>query len=538
MANAAHAPEIDSAPHLPRLLARLTELAGAVIQIWGWPGTGKRALLEVLVANPPQTGGASAGPGTARPLALAEVETEERLRATLADPEVAAARWLVCLQAPETVLAAACRLLRPGQRWVGASNRRLESEDSSLPISVLGPAELLLTEDETRALVGSSGIHDEALARSLHHLTSGWYTPLRLVAGALAAGDLESPADLDVSALAKLPAIESFLRHEVLEPLPPEARSALLALARGGTGEPEALEPYGWSPRVLGGAAIPPLLGALARDRVHDRAPGVRSPGPRVRVALLGPPRVSIVPEPPDDREREIHWPLKRALKIFAYLASQEDLQTTRDDLAAALWPEADEDTVFRNFHPTLSHLRRTFRESWEEACGTPAPPPLLFLHDSYRLNPEIAWEVDTVELLQAGEESRHLLEQDPQAAVERWQAVAALYRGPFLSGFYDAWTDMPRERYQRRWLDLLRELADLYVRLDRLTDAVDTYRRVLIEDSLREPVHQALMRVYARQGRRDLVRRQYDRLTTLLAEELGVEPLPQTTEEYHRLMG
>jgi DNA-binding SARP family transcriptional activator len=44
-------------------------------------------------------------------------------------------------------------------------------------------------------------------------------------------------------------------------------------------------------------------------------------------------------------------------------------------------------------------------------------------------------------------------------------------------------------------------------------------------------------MRLYAAQGRRDLVRRQYERLCTLLLDELGVEPLPETVQEYHRLM-
>jgi DNA-binding SARP family transcriptional activator len=44
-------------------------------------------------------------------------------------------------------------------------------------------------------------------------------------------------------------------------------------------------------------------------------------------------------------------------------------------------------------------------------------------------------------------------------------------------------------------------------------------------------------MRLYAGLGRRDLVRRQYERLCGLLLDELGVEPLPETEQEYHRLM-
>ena len=51
------------------------------------------------------------------------------------------------------------------------------------------------------------------------------------------------------------------------------------------------------------------------------------------------------------------------------------------------------------------------------------------------------------------------------------------------------------------------------------------------------ERVHVAVMRLYGQQGRRDLVRRQYDNLCRVFLEELGVAPMPQTTREYHRLM-
>ena len=44
-------------------------------------------------------------------------------------------------------------------------------------------------------------------------------------------------------------------------------------------------------------------------------------------------------------------------------------------------------------------------------------------------------------------------------------------------------------------------------------------------------------MELYARQGRRDLVRRQFIRLQELLVDELNVQPLEQTQERYHQLM-
>lgn len=517
-----------------------------MIQIWAWPGSGKQALLEGLQS---EVG--------ARALAVGEVDSGERLRSNLADPQMAAARWLVCLDLPRAGLEAACRLLRPGQRLVWAGFRRLDPD--RLPMSFLTPGELLLDPDETLALWrwtlqaagGGEGDSEGApLLERLRLLTAGWYTPLRLAAraaveGRLGGGD-EEPGETELlDRLLALPGLEAFLGHEVVGPLPAAARQALTARALGEAYDGQALDAFGLAGEGPGAASLPELLAGFVRARrgsARPRAtvrPRARTRSrPQVRIALLGPPRVTLVPETEGEPEVEVHWPLQRALKILAFLASAQDFHASRDDLIAALWPEDDEGKIKRNFHPTLSHLRRALIEAWEEVHPAPPPPPLLFVHGSYRLNPDIAWEVDLAELSAALEEGRRRVESEPEVAVEIWRRAAALYRGPFLAGVYDAWAEPLRDRYQRRWLELLKELADLNLELGHFTEAIDAYRQVLIEDPLRETVHQALMRVYSKQGRRDLVRRQYDRLTNLLAEDLGVEPLAETTEEYHRLMG
>jgi DNA-binding SARP family transcriptional activator len=165
-------------------------------------------------------------------------------------------------------------------------------------------------------------------------------------------------------------------------------------------------------------------------------------------------------------------------------------------------------------------------------------PSPLLFRAGIYRLNPEIDWEIDLLDFRRRIEEGRAAVEKgDTEKAVDAWQRAWKLYRGPFLQGHYEAWVITRRETFHRAYLELLRELGDLYVQLGRLDDAMDAFRSVLVEDALQERIHIAVMRLYAAQGRRSLIRKQYDKLCTLLLEELGVEPLPETTQEYHRLI-
>jgi DNA-binding SARP family transcriptional activator len=230
-----------------------------------------------------------------------------------------------------------------------------------------------------------------------------------------------------------------------------------------------------------------------------------------------------------------VSWKLRRAFALFAYLASSPDLRAGRDELMEAGWPDADEATVERNFHPTLSHLRRSLA-----ALAEPGDPPVL-LHGQgvYRLNRRYRWQIDTVELAALAARGRTLNEAgDAAGAAAAWQAAWALYKGPFLDGYYSPWVEERREALSLLYQDVLRRLGDLYDDTGRHQQALDAYRAVLAADPLEERVHRAIMRLYARQGRRDLTRLQYDRLTSLLRRELGVEPLPETTSEYHRLMG
>ncbi|HVT59894.1 MAG TPA: BTAD domain-containing putative transcriptional regulator [Thermoanaerobaculia bacterium] len=293
---------------------------------------------------------------------------------------------------------------------------------------------------------------------------------------------------------------------------------------RAAEAAPEVVAAAAGDRRAAGRLARPPRGAGPAR-----RAPA--APLPVYRLRLLGPPQVQLAL---GEVERDLGWKLRRSFQVLAYLASSPELEAGREELEEAVWPTEGERTIGRNFHPTLSHLRRAL-EGEQRGAG---PAPLRFENGVYRLNPELQWQVDVHELSRRIDEGRALASRGELApAAETWRQAWRLYRGPFLQGHYEAWVSARREVYQRLYVELLRDLGDLYLTLERPEEALDAYRSVLLEDPLQERVHLAVMRIYSAQGRRDLVRRQYDRLCTLLRDELDVEPLPRTAQEYLRLM-
>lgn len=304
---------------------------------------------------------------------------------------------------------------------------------------------------------------------------------------------------------------------------------------------------YGPGSSPAGGNTVPPDdLATVLQQRPGvyprlaawaGRAPAVKdeaSSVPGFRVRLLGPPEVVLEPD------HEVHWSLRRALLIFAYLAVAPERSATREELVSTFWEDAGEPEIRKNFHPTLSHLRSSLRGKSGRARAQPKGPaqPVPFRRGVYRLSEAAVWKVDAVRVGELAEEGRRARRQDRLTdAAEVWKQAWSLYRGPFLEGFYGSWVEETRGRLHRTYLALLADLGGALAQLGRAEEALDAYRAVLVEDPLEEPVHAAIMRLYAAGGRRDLVRLQYDRLTALLRRELGVEPLPQTTSEFQRLM-
>lgn len=523
------------APHLERLLRRIESLDTPVVQIWGWPGSGKSRLLASFL---------TVQGSAAFALSLDELADPDALRAAVDAAWEAGAHWLVASGDPGDRLRAAARRLRPGQRLVFAGECLAKGLDG-LPGAVIAPQELLPTPGELSTLwrlIAGEAADASAIAR-LHAASDGWYRPLLLALEATGGSGLDTATP---EGLLELDPVRSFLRHEVLETFTAAERESLMAAPRE-RGENDG---DGW--RLLDERGfwidgreqdrMPLLLAACLERERRRRAPRGRDaaepiatagPGDPASVYVLGLLGAPYARLREGGVERELDCRLRRSFQVLAYLASSPGLEASREELIEAVWPTEGERTIERNFHPTLSHLRRAL-----EAGRKDDVQPLLFRGGVYRLSPEITWEIDSHDLASLVEKGKQLNDSgDLEAAADAWRRAWSLYRGPFLQGHYESWVTARREIYQRQQMEMLRDLGDLYLRLERPDEAMDAYRSILVEDPLQERIHLALMQVYADQGRRDMVRRQYDRLSTLLLEELGVEPLPETTREYHRLM-
>src|SRR5262245_30495843 len=220
---------------------------------------------------------------------------------------------------------------------------------------------------------------------------------------------------------------------------------------------------------------------------------------------------------------RPVPIPRKKSQALLAYLACHPGQSHPRDKLATLFWPEFDTQQGRANLRKALFVLRRAL---------SVAPRSLRIGEDAVALD-ITALHVDVLDF------ERLARSGDPDAL----QQAIELYRGDLLEGLggtetpFDEWLVPERERLRELALEALARLLAHQEKSDEPAAAIDTALRLLALDPLQEAVHRTLMRIYARQGRRDAALRQYQSCVDTIRRELGVEPETETRELYREIL-
>ncbi|MEM7347230.1 MAG: tetratricopeptide repeat protein, partial [Chloroflexota bacterium] len=100
----------------------------------------------------------------------------------------------------------------------------------------------------------------------------------------------------------------------------------------------------------------------------------------------------------------------------------------------------------------------------------------------------------------------------------------------------FEEWVLAQRKRLQRLVIQASYQLASLYEQQGDCTASIAVMGRLLTIEPWQETAHQKLMRLLARNGQIEAALAQYEQCCKILAEELGVEPQPETQTLYQRL--
>lgn len=246
----------------------------------------------------------------------------------------------------------------------------------------------------------------------------------------------------------------------------------------------------------------------------------------RISIQLLGPIRVEVAAAP-------LVVDTRKAIALLAYLAVT-GRPVSRESLAALLWPESEGVAARAALRRTLSVLKSGL-----------GPGTLAIDRTSVRLRDD-AVDLDLRRFRTAlGRARDHAHEEDAACAacIVALDEAVALDRGEFMSGFalrdsepFDEWQVAEAESHRRDLAGALERLARTLAAGEATERALAIGRRWLEVDLLHEPAHRLLMQLLARAGEPAAAIGQYRDCVRILDRDLGVAPLPETTELYEAI--
>lgn len=253
---------------------------------------------------------------------------------------------------------------------------------------------------------------------------------------------------------------------------------------------------------------------------------------PRLALQLLGAFAVRLDDQPVTAFETD------KTRALLAYLAIESAAPQRRDRLAGLLWPDRPEAAARRSLSQALFNLRRVIGDD-------AALPFFQATREAIQFNPASDHVVDVIEFEAAVRRAaaHHHDAGVCSACVAQLQRAAEWYRGELLPAFsiadstvFEDWLLLKRESVRQQALGALAQLTAHYAQQRNVEAALRYARRQLELDPWREEAHQQAMRALWQAGRRSEALAQYDACKRALADQLGVEPSPETQALHNQI--
>jgi DNA-binding SARP family transcriptional activator/tetratricopeptide (TPR) repeat protein len=210
----------------------------------------------------------------------------------------------------------------------------------------------------------------------------------------------------------------------------------------------------------------------------------------------------------------------RKALALLGYLAVQ-DQPVSRERLVDLLWEEKTESQGRNNLSWVLSKISSLL------------PDVLQTDRHTVQFQPAVPCWLDTAAFA----------ELEAEGNITSLASAVELYRGEFLEGLYfegcaefELWVVGERERWRQRAVSVLRELVAHHGLRGEYEEGVRFAQRSLALEPWREETHREVMRLLAWSGQRGAALAQYETCRQARADELGVEPAPETTALYQQI--
>lgn len=224
-----------------------------------------------------------------------------------------------------------------------------------------------------------------------------------------------------------------------------------------------------------------------------------------------------------EQRLQDLPWKRKKTKELAMFLLLQHDYAASREQIAEALYPDAEPAKMANQLYVAAHQLKSVFRLYFGVENGVIIKDGIVRISDGW---------IDGVDV-----ERYHALVrvadqlwlQDRELAAMMYEEAACMYAYAATDSPYTDWMEPYREQLLRMQCELLRRISK-HAFIEGQYDRAETYGRQWVGlTPVDEDANQELLRILMRQGKQAEAESMYRLFEMRLDRELGLNPLSET---------
>ena len=247
----------------------------------------------------------------------------------------------------------------------------------------------------------------------------------------------------------------------------------------------------------------------------------------------------------------ENFWRKKKWKYILIYLFMNAKKELTKDKLIDIFYPEYSLESADNIFHQIMSKFRSLIKT--EEFIGDPdsaaktikkkgkadalklLTPVVMYEDKVARLNKDFSFKLDANEFEKYC--SLYSLSRNINKKMEYARAAISLYKGEFLGGLYDQWSEEYRTNYRSEFINISEGFIEILFNNQQYSDTLFYTDNLLRHDKLNEKAFEYTIRSYVSQNKYNLARDKYHYMLKVYDKELGEKPLETFSKKIEILL-
>ena len=223
-----------------------------------------------------------------------------------------------------------------------------------------------------------------------------------------------------------------------------------------------------------------------------------------------------------------VKWISKKSSELLAFFIMNRNCKMDKWKIGEALWPEASEQQITRNFHTTLFRLRKTLNEEGIpiKICSEKGTRE-GYLCNIGQLN------CDVIKL------NEYMLKNltIDEINISKYESMKSNFKDELFEGLNYTWCSSEKENFSRYFIDVLENMTRYYINKGDYKQALITIKNSLKIYPYKEKAHQMLMEIYFYENDKSSIIKYYEEFKLLLKQDLDTEPELFTKEIYEKFL-